>query len=118
MSLKADKEQILIVDENKYYRELLRKILQEWDYDVYVCGGVTESFDLLSKEQVDKIILSYDFDDGKGIGIVKAVLELEPDILIYANSDSIPENNELLRYGCILSLEKDIDIIERIFKNV
>tara|TARA_B100000401_G_C52720014_1_gene678120 strand:+ start:141 stop:821 length:681 start_codon:yes stop_codon:yes gene_type:complete len=67
------KKNILIVDDDKRLRELLKDYLTEKDIDVYLCEDFIEAKEVLSFFLFDLIILDRMMPSGDGIDLVKHI---------------------------------------------
>ncbi len=67
------KKNILIVDDDKRLRELLKDYLTEKNIDVYLCEDFLEAKEVLSFFLFDLIILDRMMPSGDGIDLVKHI---------------------------------------------
>ncbi|HKP12505.1 MAG TPA: response regulator [Blastocatellia bacterium] len=84
-SLKADsaKGRILFLDDNEDTCELVNLILSQAGYQVVLGRSVADGLRLTRNKQFDLILLDWNFMDGTGIDLCRAVREFDGDTPIF-----------------------------------
>jgi two-component system response regulator AtoC len=73
------KESILIVDEEKEFRESLKATLND-HYQVFTAERSQTALDLIENNNINIVLLSFDTSDGEGVKFVKKAKEIDEDI--------------------------------------
>jgi two-component system phosphate regulon response regulator OmpR len=101
---------ILIIDDDKRLRELLKKYLSEKKFKIYLCGDFISSKEVLDYFFFDLIIVDRMMPSGDGIDLIKIIKEKKniPVILLTAMGE--PENKiEGLKIGADDYLSKPFE---------
>lgn len=112
----ANKETILLVEDDRLYKKLFTHLLESWGYWVIVADTKEIAFDILTANDIASVILDYHIIGGTSIPILLALQEIEPDLPVYANSADPFSNAELIELGCRSAINKDIRMLAKIFK--
>lgn len=76
------KASILVVDDDEYIRDALRRELESWDYELFFAENSQAAFDILAHQRVD-IILSDNVMPGGMVGVqfLRVVRHLHPGVI-------------------------------------
>ncbi len=99
-------KQVLIIDDEAFIRENLQRILTQEGYIVYTASNGNEGIDLITKEDINIVLLDLNLPDINGIEILKKIKSIAPDLLViiitgYATVDSAVEALKLGAYDYI-----------------
>jgi len=99
-------KQVLIIDDEAFIRENLRRILTQEGYVVHTASNGSEGIDLITKEDINIVLLDLNLPDVNGIEILKKIKSIAPDLLViiitgYATVDSAVEALKLGAYDYI-----------------
>lgn len=128
---------ILVIDDEEFIRENLSRILEKDGYRVHLAEKGKEGIDIVSKEEIDLVLLDLNLPDINGIEVLKAIKEINPTILVivitgYATVESAVSALKLGAYDYIkkpfkadairlivklaletLTLKKEVSILKR-----
>lgn len=83
-------KQILIIDDDNFICELLRKQLQNNNYEVQIAFSARSAFELIKKSNFDLILCDFRLPDASGLEILQKIKSLQlnlPVIIITAYAD-------------------------------
>jgi len=109
-------ERILIVDDYKIHRELLKELLQD-EYDIQAASSGTEALRKLAKGVFDLVLTDLRMPTMDGIELIRHIKEMipyPPEIVVITAHGEIPTAVKAIRLGAYSYLEKttDTDVIE------
>jgi DNA-binding NtrC family response regulator len=99
-------KQVLIIDDETFIRDNLRRILTQEGYVVHAASNGSEGIDLITREDINIVLLDLNLPDINGIEILKKIKSIAPDLLViiitgYATVDSAVEALKLGAYDYI-----------------
>jgi two-component system response regulator AtoC len=99
-------KQVLIIDDETFIRDNLRRILTQEGYVVHTASNGSEGIDLITREDINIVLLDLNLPDINGIEILKKIKSVAPDLLViiitgYATVDSAVEALKLGAYDYI-----------------
>ncbi len=98
---------ILIVDNDKFIRDMLKERIIPEGYTVYECGSMADAFDLYNKYRSDLIISDIFSPDGSVIEFIKNVRKISDTVPIIAITGQDNNNSyELVTQNIFLYLKK------------
>ncbi len=111
---------VLIVDDEKYIRELFSDILEMQGIEFETAKTGTESLKILEEEKdIGIVFLDYSLPDTNGLEISKKIKNINKDIKIFLltgwNKDKF-KNKDLSNIDEFISKPFDINKINRIFE--
>jgi len=114
----ADDTRILLVDDEREFTDTLMKRLRRRNVDVIGAGSGEEALDLLSREQVDIVILDVRMPGIDGLETLRRIKQDHSRIEVilltgHANVEAAAEGMEL---GAFDYLMKPMDIDELLYK--
>ncbi|EQD36313.1 two component, sigma54 specific, Fis family transcriptional regulator [mine drainage metagenome] len=102
---------VLVVDDEADIRRLIRDILVEEGYDVFVAGTAAEARDLRSRHRFDLVLLDIWMPDTDGISLLTEWSKSAPlPTIMISGHGSIDAAMEASRYGAVDFLEKPISM--------
>jgi len=109
-------ERILIVDDDKIYRELLKELLQD-EYEIQASSSGVEALRKLEKSVFDLVLTDLKMPKIHGIELIKRIKEMipyPPEIVVITAHGEIKTAVEAIQLGAYSYLEKatDTDVIE------
>ena len=120
--MEQGKKGVLIVDSETLTKTLIRKNLQQDDYEIYEAADASEGIDLLSKKHIDLIITDIALPDIEGIEFLKSIRMISTNLPVIAVTDHYATENiyELVSLGIYAYLKKpfvDEDVISTAVRN-
>ncbi len=99
-------EKILIIDDEPFICENLKRILEEENYHTVVRQAGGAALDILKNETIDLVFLDLNLPDITGLNVLKAIKTLDPELLViimtgYASVESAVEALKLGAYDYI-----------------
>jgi two-component system response regulator AtoC len=112
--MKAEKYNILIVDDDKMIRWTLREALRGWGYMSVEAGTVADALTMFSTEQPAAILLDIDLPDGSGLDVLREIKSQQPDAVVIMITGNVLVENTLsaLRGGAYDFISKPINLEE------
>lgn len=97
---------ILIIDDEEFIRENLKRILEKEGYSPALASTGKEGIEYINSEEVDMVLLDLNLPDINGIEVLKRIKQINPSVLIivitgYATVDSAVEALKLGAYDYI-----------------
>ena len=80
MNQKKNVAIILLVDDDRAFRDATEMLLKSVNYDIKTAGGVREAADLLAGNRIDLIITDLKMEDGTGLDLLARSREKNPEI--------------------------------------
>jgi len=80
--MKKDKGRILIVEDEKSMREVLRMLLEEENYTVSTAADGLEGLSYVEKDIFDLVVSDIKMPGLNGFGLLKKIKEISPDTLV------------------------------------
>jgi CheY-like chemotaxis protein len=74
-----DDRRVLMVDDERDARELVKRVLEEYGAEVVTAGSVDEALELLPKARPDLIVSDIGMPDRDGYELLRAVRSLGPE---------------------------------------
>ncbi|MFN2366266.1 MAG: response regulator transcription factor [Desulfurivibrionaceae bacterium] len=107
-------ETILIVDDEEDFRERLGRALTRRGYGIHQAGGYDEAIEVIREHRPDRGIFDLRMPGRSGLELVKAALELNPEmkIVVLTGYGSIATATEAIRLGALNYLAKPADAEE------
>lgn len=95
---------VLVVDDLKTNRELLRRLLESAGMEVFVAKSGSEGYQCAVSAQPSIIVCDLHMDDGDGLDLLRSIRNDErlrdtPFLLLSASSGSVPGTQEALDLG-------------------
>ena len=103
---------ILIIDDDKGVRELLREFLRLYGFKAHCVENGILALNLLKKEYFDIIITDYSMPGMNGIELTKIVRSLYPQALIIGISGTDFDGKDFLAAGADAFLSKPLQLHE------
>jgi len=103
--------QILIVDDDPIFSELLKEVLQEQDYGISLAGNGRQALEQLERGQPDLLLLDVTMPDISGLQILSQVRTEHPEITVVmiSGQSTIKDAVEAIKLGAYDFLEKPVD---------
>lgn len=105
-----DVKRVLIIEDDRWFREYLEKIVKSAGYQVDSTGNSYEAIDIIDKNLPSLIVLDILLPGTNGVGLLNEIASYSdtrtiPIIICSSIADSIPKNN-LDKYGVKIVLDK------------
>jgi two-component system, NtrC family, response regulator AtoC len=112
--MKAEKYNILIVDDDKMIRWTLKEALRGWGYMSVEAGTVAEALNLFDTEQPAAMLLDIDLPDGSGLDALREIKSRQPDAVVIMITGNVLVENTLaaLRGGAYDFISKPVNLEE------
>jgi two-component system cell cycle response regulator len=109
MTVGADRARVLVVDDDRFQRELVRDVLAD-RAEVETCADADEALRALSRSRVDLILSDLSMPGRSGLDLLQAVLRDHPgtDFVLMTANASVASAVEALRMGATDYLEKPV----------
>jgi CheY-like chemotaxis protein len=110
---------ILLVDDNKDFRTVLRKALESKGYHIFEAGDGEEALEVMSRKVVQMAIVDLDMPRMNGIEFSKHVKAKKPDfpIIMMTAYAQFYSPGDILSAGVDAFLQKPVDL-ERLTKAI
>jgi DNA-binding NtrC family response regulator len=110
------KPTILIVDDENYTRDLLKRVLEKRELNLLLAMDGEEALDLFKKEPVDIILLDQKMPGISGLDVLKLVKSLDPNIVvvIMTGYGTIGEAVEAMKFGAFHYMTKPFNDLDEI----
>jgi two-component system response regulator HydG len=110
------KPTILIVDDENYTRDLLKKVLEKRELNLFFAKDGEEALDLFKKEPVDIILLDQKMPGISGLDVLKIVKSLDPNVVvvIMTGYGTIGEAVEAMKFGAFHYMTKPFNDLDEI----
>lgn len=107
----GDKTTLLIIDDETFIRQTLKKICEEEGFEVITAGSAVKGLRTLEETPPDIIILDIYLPDANGIELLKTLKQTYPELVIITitGKADIHSAVEAMKAGAIDYLEKPID---------
>jgi CheY-like chemotaxis protein len=95
--------QILIVDDDPFARELIRRVLSKEDYETTMADGVTKALEILEKFEFDLIISDIVMPDGNGMDLLNHTKFKYPEteILLLTGTPDLSQAVKAMKEGAL-----------------
>jgi DNA-binding NtrC family response regulator len=105
---------ILVVDDEKYQREMLKGFLVKKGYHALACSSAKEALDLVREEQIDIVLTDYQMPEITGQDLLEEVKKINPAILviIFTAYGTVEKAVTAMKSGAYDYLTKPIDLSE------
>lgn len=112
------KSKVLIVDDEKETRELLKSFLESDDIELYEANNGQEALDMVSEGQFDLYVTDVFMPEMNGIEFLKILKMLDPDaiVIIITGYDNVECTRQALDYGAFRFLTKPLKMAD--FRNI
>lgn len=102
---------ILVVDDEVFYLDVMRDILEYEGYTVLTATGGHEAFDIVAENKIDLIITDIRMPKGDGVEFLLAVRKNNKEFppIIMMSGFSLQEMSSLKDKGADLVLKKPVD---------
>ena len=109
MTVGADRARVLVVDDDRFQRELVRDVLAD-RAEVETCADADEALRALARSRVDLILSDLSMPGRSGLDLLQAVLRDHPgtDFVLMTANASVASAVEALRMGATDYLEKPV----------
>ncbi|QEK12839.1 diguanylate cyclase [Crassaminicella thermophila] len=100
---------ILHVDYNFFYKEILKDIIEERNFEYFSVRTPREAFEVLKNKKIDLIITALEFKDKKGEDFIKSLNESpykNIPVIVLSAKDDIETKNKLFNLGVIDFIHK------------
>jgi DNA-binding NtrC family response regulator len=110
------KPTILIVDDEDYTLDLLKKVLEKRELNLFFAVNGEEALDLFKKEPVDIIMLDQKMPGISGLDVLKFVKSLDPNVVvvIMTGYGTIGEAVEAMKFGAFHYMTKPFNDLDEI----
>ncbi|HKY50489.1 MAG TPA: response regulator [Candidatus Limnocylindria bacterium] len=113
----AQRQNILVVEDNENTRRLLETILRGSGYEVTGAPDAEEGLRILDEAEVDLVLLDLFLPGADGIQFLRARAEMEPErqppvIVVSATEDMDTLRPQLRELGAKMALRKPFDVQE------
>ena len=110
------KPTILIVDDEDYTLDLLKKVLEKRELNLFFAMNGEEALDLFKKEPVDIILLDQKMPGISGLDVLKFVKSLDPNVVvvIMTGYGTIGEAVEAMKFGAFHYMTKPFNDLDEI----
>ena len=71
---------VLIIDDEKIYRDEIGEFLKKREFNIYVAELPSKAFKILENEEIDIVILDINLPEMNGIEVLKKIKDKYPDI--------------------------------------
>ena len=107
-------QQILVIDDEKSIRSLLRQLFERQGYKVLVAANGDEGIQTFNENSVDLVIMDLIMPEKDGIETIRELRSLDPDIKIIAISGGGILQPDLYlklarKFGALYSFQKPIE---------
>lgn len=108
---------ILIIDDDKDFRFLLKQQLKDHNFTCFECGNSDRAFELLTTEHIDLVLCDLNLRKENGKEIVMAMKEDFPSVpvIIITGYSNVRSAVELIRLGAVDYLLKPLVPTELVF---
>jgi len=118
-------ESILVIDDEKLQREIIRDILKYEGYQVTIAGSSQEALEFLSRNLIDLVITDLRMPEVDGIELLGKVKEINPEIgvIVVTAYGSVESAVEAMKKGAFHYLTKPLGkeelllIVQRALEN-
>ncbi len=103
---------ILIVDDDRDQRDVLRATLELFEYRVLEAANITDAKSVIQNDQVDLIITDVEMPGGTGIDLLKSVKVSHPQIptIIHTGMPKFEAAVECVKIGAVDYLQKPVAV--------
>ncbi len=108
-----EKKTILVIDDDKGVRELLKEFLKLYGFEAYTIDSGISALNLLRKKYFDIIITDYSMPEMNGIELTRIIRTQYPHMLIIGISGNC-EGKDFLEAGADAFLSKPLQLHELI----
>lgn len=113
-NLRRDSPNILVIDDEKSIRDLIRRILKEDGYKVYTAQNGEEALETVSKVTIQAVLLDLMMPMMSGPEFLKLLRKTDMDLPViiitgYPDGDLM---DQAMKFGPIILLAKPIDITQ------
>ncbi|MEE8185190.1 MAG: sigma-54 dependent transcriptional regulator [Thermodesulfobacteriota bacterium] len=110
------KPTILIVDDDYYTLELLKKVLEKRELNLFFAKDGEEALNLFKKEPVDIILLDQKMPGISGLNVLKSIKSLDPNVVvvIMTGYGTIGEAVEAMKLGAFHYMTKPFNDLDEI----
>jgi len=102
-------ERILVVEDNRAMREMLRTVLSEKGYEVRTAGDAASAMLLLERESFAAVVSDLQLPDMDGLTLFKRIADRRIPFLILTAYGSIEKAVEAIKAGAFDFLSKPVD---------
>ena len=106
--LRSAQGRVLVVDDRKAVREVVREQLSELGHRVYEAGDGREALELLRRCRVDLIVSDVRMPNMDGLTLVRRIGRGHPPILLFSAHGDVPTAVEAMRAGAVDFVEMPI----------
>jgi diguanylate cyclase (GGDEF)-like protein len=105
---------ILVVDDERFFQELLRQVLQGAGHQVRVAASGEEALKLMAEERCDLLLTDVVMPGLDGISLVREARKRDPDLeaLAVTGHDDVRLAVQAMKAGCADFLTKPVDKVE------
>jgi len=110
----AQNQKVLVVDDERFIREVLVKALAGWGYSTVEAGSVAEAKRMFASDEPPVVLLDIDLPDGSGLDVLGEIKETRPDtvvVMVTGNVD-VPNAVAALRGGAHDFIGKPVKLEE------
>jgi len=105
---------ILLIDDDEIFREMLREMLEQTNYEVVEAATSDEGIEIFDRRKIDAIITDLFIPSEGGLGVIKHVRERDEHIGIIVISGMATNNrttvlDQTLKIGANKALPKPVD---------
>jgi DNA-binding response OmpR family regulator len=110
---------ILVVDDEENIRFVFKEVLTEEGYDVFEAESVEDTFDILSRELIDLVLLDIKLRSESGLDILKRITREFPDTPVLLCSAYVSFRNDYTSWladGYIVKSSDPEELLEEVDK--
>jgi len=109
-----DTLQILVLDDERVFRDEIKEFLETDGFNVHLAGKPSAAFELLSQNEIDILILDLKLPEMDGITVLQKVKELYPDIevIMITGHGDMDAVIQAMRYGAVEFFPKPFRLID------
>jgi two-component system response regulator RegA len=107
-------KRVLVVEDDRVYREAVVRALQRAGYEALAAGSVAEAEQRASEEVLDLALVDLRLEDGSGIDVVRTLVQHSPScrIVMLSGHGTIRSAVEAMRAGAVDFLTKPVSSAE------
>ncbi|MGA1826623.1 MAG: sigma-54-dependent transcriptional regulator [bacterium] len=105
---------ILVVDDEKNQREMLKGFLTKKGYNTFVCSNAKDAIAIIIEKQIDMVLTDYQMPEMTGQELLEEIKKINPSILvlIFTAYGTIERVVKAMKSGAYDYLTKPIDLDE------
>ena len=103
---------VLVIDDNLMYRDVVKDLLHELNFDAVVAKDGAEALDVIRRQHIDIIITDFKMPGMNGLELTRKVKEIAPSarIIIYSGITPDAAQESEMRYEADAFLKKPVNL--------